>query len=91
MNFKKPGFVTGGCFITARKPFDTVTFSGGDDRNRTDASGSSVQRAQQKQNLTTLHLRFWWDRQDSNLHCFFVPILRTGELNHLLNCPEWRG
>ena len=26
---QKPGFVTGGCFITARKPFNTVTFSGG--------------------------------------------------------------
>jgi hypothetical protein len=28
-NFQKPGFVAGGCFITARKPFNTATFSGG--------------------------------------------------------------
>ena len=31
----KPGFVTGGCFITARKPFNTVTFSGGPGWTRT--------------------------------------------------------
>ena len=31
----KPSFVTGGCFITARKPFNTVTFSGGPGWTRT--------------------------------------------------------
>ena len=31
----KPGFVTGGCFITARKLFNTVTFSGGPGWTRT--------------------------------------------------------
>ena len=31
----KPGFVAGGCFITARKPFNTVTFSGGPGWTRT--------------------------------------------------------
>ena len=77
----KPGFVTGGCFITARKPFNTVTFSGGPGWTRT--SNVSNVTVLQTVEITSYS---YWPKLFSGSGGIRTHLL----INHYTNLPRGR-